>query len=270
MNEDPGIAVALGSAFLGVYAHSGFLCGLNKAGIFPAHIAGSSAGAIAGGLYAAGLRDGELQKAALSSELKSSYFDPYFAFRSAPMGVGILTGLLSGKRTISHLEELLPVHNIEDCQNASLHIAVTEFRGNRAEFLTNGPLAKSIMASCAVPILFLEQEISGKKYHDGGILHELPIAPFVENPDIHTIIVHDVAYPKATNMKKLRIGSIFGSSHRMMNQELFAFRRLEAERNGKKVILLQTNHPHPGLLQSAGKKLQFFQAGESTAQKITV
>ena len=68
MNEEPkaetpnpGIALALGSAFLGIYAHGGFLCGLNKAGVFPGHVAGASAGAMAGGFYASGMRGAELE-----------------------------------------------------------------------------------------------------------------------------------------------------------------------------------------------------------------
>jgi NTE family protein len=68
--SDPGVALALGSAFLGMYAHAGFLCGLNQAGVFPGHIAGASAGAMAGGFYAAGLRDSELEAAILCGKLK--------------------------------------------------------------------------------------------------------------------------------------------------------------------------------------------------------
>ena len=37
--SDPRVALFLGSAFLGIYAHGGFFCGLNEAGVFPSHIA---------------------------------------------------------------------------------------------------------------------------------------------------------------------------------------------------------------------------------------
>lgn len=267
---DPGIALALGSAFLGVYAHGGFLCGLSEAGVHPGHVAGASAGAIAGGFYAVGFRGEKLRDAVLSPVLKSSYPDPGMIFRGAPMFfVGKLTGLMNGKRVIRHLRQELDCERIEDTPSAKLSIAVSDLRKIEGKFLTTGPLAEAIMASCSVPILFTGQTIDGTEYHDGGILHELPMEPFIHDPAIHTIIVHAVSNPRKTSNKHLGVSSAFSHGHEMLNGALTAYRTKEAEKNGKRVIFVETNHPHPGLLQSAATKRRYFEEGRSTGLSLS-
>ena len=82
-------AVVLGSSFLGVYAHAGFLNGLARAGFAPGRIAGASAGAIAGALYASGLRGEALRDAALDVKLRRSFVDAGWVLRLP----GVLTSL---------------------------------------------------------------------------------------------------------------------------------------------------------------------------------
>lgn len=269
-SADPGIALALGSSFLGVYAHGGFLCGLNEAGIHPGHVAGSSAGAIAGGFYAAGFRGSKLRDAVLSPALKRSYPDPGMVLRGAPMFfIGRLTGLMNGKRVIRHLAQELGCALIEDAKSAKLSIAVTDLRKLEAKFLTSGPLPQAIMASCSVPVLFTGQTIADSEFHDGGILHELPLEPFIDDPSIHTIIVHAVTNPKRSTGKNLGISSAFSHSHKMLNRELTAHRMRVAETNGKRVIFVETTHPHPGIMQSATMKKRYFDKGHATGISIT-
>ncbi len=266
---DPGIALALGSSFLGVYAHGGFLCGLNEAGIHPGHVAGASAGAIAGGFYAAGFRGERLRDAVISPALKNSYPDMGIPFRGAPMFfIGRLTGLMSGKRVIRHLKRELPCGLIEDTTPVKLSIAVTDLRAHEGRFLTNGPLAESIMASCSVPILFTGQTIGGTEFHDGGILHELPMEPFINDPAIHTIIIHAVSNPRSKKRKHLGVSSAFSHGHEMLNRELTRYRVIEAEKNGKRVIQIETTHPHPGLFQSAVTKQRYFDEGRATGLSV--
>jgi len=266
---DPGVALALGSAFLGMYAHGGFLCGMNLAGVFPGQISGSSAGAMAAGFYAAGLRGSELEAAILCGKLKRSYPDLGMLLRVAPMFfIGRLSGLMHGKRVVRHLEKLLPVGAIEDTPDVKLKIAVTDLRGFAGSFLEEGPLARAMMASCSVPVLFTEQRIGETRYHDGGILHELPLEPFIRDPLIHTIIVHNVSYPVRAMGRHLGISAVFSHSHQMMNNALFAYRRAEAERNGKRVIVIETTHSHPGVFQTKAAKKRFFEAGHGSGLSI--
>jgi len=267
--SDPGIAVALSSAFLGVYAHGGFLCGLNQAGIFPGHIAGASAGALAGGFYAAGFRGPALEETVLSATLKKSYFDLLMFIRGAPLSIGILTGIMGGKRVVRHLKSVLPVAAIEETPEVKLSIAVTDLRRSEALFLTSGPLAESIMASCAVPILFSGQDIGGRKYHDGGITNEIPLEPFTADPAIHTIIIHKIIYPGDEKKNYLSIRAAFINGHNMLNDALQERRQKEAESNGKRVIILETRHTHPGILQSKATKKRCFEDGYRTGSSIS-
>jgi predicted acylesterase/phospholipase RssA len=68
-------AVILGSSFLGVYAHAGFMSALDSLGFSPARIAGSSGGALAGAFHACGLRGEALRDTALDPKLRRSFFD---------------------------------------------------------------------------------------------------------------------------------------------------------------------------------------------------
>ena len=59
--DDPGLAICLSSSFFGYYAHLGVLSAMEEIGLRPGRIAGASAGAMAGGLWAAGLRGEALE-----------------------------------------------------------------------------------------------------------------------------------------------------------------------------------------------------------------
>jgi len=265
---DPGIAVSLGSAFLGYYAHTGFLNGLNEQGIFPGKICGASAGALVASLYASGMQGDELRKFILDRELKKAFIDPGFLYRWIPMlFFGQPTGLLNGKRAIKFLEESLPVSKIEDCSKAELAIAVSNLRKKICPILQEGPLAQAISASCSVPGLFGEQEIAGERYFDGGILHESPLDHYFPDDEIHTIIVHRVDYPNPKK-KHFFVHDIFTASHDMFSAEITGYRKREAEFRGKRLIFCDTHHPHPGLLQSQEKKEAFYEKGCETGREI--
>ncbi|MGJ8644981.1 MAG: patatin-like phospholipase family protein [Luteolibacter sp.] len=266
---DRGVALALGSSFLGVYAHGGFLCGLNEAGIFPGHVAGSSAGALAGGFYAAGLRGEELEAEVLSSVLKRKYPDWMIPVRSFPQMFGKLSGIMGGEKVVKHLREVLPVSDISETPGVKLSLSVTDYRRQEAIFLTEGALADAMMASCAVPVLFSGQILNGREYHDGGVIHEVPIDPFISDPEIHTIIAHKIVHTRGATGKRLAVKDPFVNGYHMLNDALFEFRKQTAERNGKRVIVMKTQSKHPGLFQTKAAKKAFYDLGYRTAETIS-
>ncbi|YCM46535.1 patatin-like phospholipase family protein [Verrucomicrobiaceae bacterium 227] len=262
---DPGIALSLGSAFLGYDTHAGFLSGLNQCGIFPGKTSGASAGALAAALYAAGIRDTDLQQFLLSPRFKRAFLDPGFLYRWIPMLVlGQPTGLLSGKNMVNFLKKELPVQNIEDCPDAELSISVSNLRKQEHPVLTTGPLANSIMASCSVPLLFSEQEIKGERYFDGGILQEAPIEHFLDDPGIHTIIVHRVNYPGQKKRRFFFIHDVFTASHNTLTASILSFQKREAAMRGKKLIFLETIHSHPGFFPKRARREEFHRIGMET------
>src|SRR4051812_5950022 len=84
----PRIAVAFGSSFLGFAAHHGFLREILGAGHTPVAVAGSSAGAIVAGLYAAGLDLAQMEAAFTRRDLRGHFREWRMPFRA----IGALLG----------------------------------------------------------------------------------------------------------------------------------------------------------------------------------
>lgn len=148
--------LGMSSGFFGFFAHAGVLSALEDAGLPPAGVAGSSAGALVGGLWAAGLSAGRLADE-LHALRRDDFWDP---------GPGL--GLLRGRRFRRRLLDLLPSPRFEDCRVPAT-VTVHDVLRGRPEALGAGDLAAAIHASCAVPGLFQPVWIGGRPYVDGGV-----------------------------------------------------------------------------------------------------
>lgn len=149
-------SLAMSSGFFGFFAHTGMLTALLETGLAPVRISGSSAGALVGGLFAAGIGPERLRET-LYGLKREDFWDP------AP---GL--GLLSGQRFRRLLEELLPVRAFGEAQRP-LSVSVFEPLTGRTLALSEGKLAPAIHASCAVPFMFHPVRIGARYYLDGGI-----------------------------------------------------------------------------------------------------
>lgn len=154
--EQP-FSLGMSAGFFGFFAHTGVMTVLEDAGLLPRRITGASAGALVGGLWAAGV-----DAIALRDELvrlrREDFWDPR-------PGLGLLAGRLFRER----LEQLLPV---EDFHQARTPVAVSVFDvlTRRTRALDGGPLAPAIQASCTLPGLFHPTWHEGRPLLDGGIL----------------------------------------------------------------------------------------------------
>jgi NTE family protein len=149
--------LVMSSGFFAFFAHTGMLGALTAAAPPPAHLAGSSAGALVAGASAAGLTPAALA-ARLGSLRRQDFWDP------AP-GVG----LLAGRAFDRLLRELLPVTSFEAC-STPVAISVFELASRRTRVVARGDLPAAIRASCAVPGLFHPVTVDGRRCWDGGIL----------------------------------------------------------------------------------------------------
>lgn len=238
----------LGSSFLGVYAHAGFLNGLHEAGFVPGRVAGASAGALAGGLYAAGLRADRLRDAALDLVLRRSFLDAGAAFR-LPGVLSTLwsTGLFDGNKTVAHLRGLLGDIDIADL-DVPLDLAVTDADRSEPGIRRSGPLAELVMASCAVPGLFTIQRVGGKRYLDGGITGELPFSHLIDEPSVDTLILHRIRHePSAAGARRETFAKVMRCVLRTARDEFHELRMVRARASGKRVIEVVTRTPFPGL-----------------------
>jgi NTE family protein len=149
--------LGLSSGFFGFFAHAGVVSVLEEEGLRPARIVGSSAGALVGGLWAAGVPARSLREELLALR-REHFWDPW-------PGIGLLRGRLFRAR----LEEMLPVRTFEECPTP---VAVSAFDvlGLRTAVLRSGLLAPALHASCAAPVLFQPVRIGRRLYSDGGVL----------------------------------------------------------------------------------------------------
>lgn len=148
--------LGLSSGFFGFFAHAGVVGVLEEEGLRPARLCGSSAGALVGGLTAAGLPAAALHEALLALR-RQDFWDP---------GPGL--GLLRGRLFRARLEALLPVASFEACPRP-VALSVYDLRTRRTVVVRAGPLAPAIQASCAAPVLFQPVKVEGRRCLDGGV-----------------------------------------------------------------------------------------------------
>lgn len=155
--------LAMSSGFFAFFAHTGMLSALAARGLRPAHVAGSSAGALVAGAWAAGLPPEELARTLERLE-RGDFWDP------APGA-----GLLAGKKFDALLRRMLPVATFEACR-VPIRVSAFDILGRRTHVLASGDLSDAIRASCAVPAMFHPVWIERRPYWDGGILDRPGIA----------------------------------------------------------------------------------------------
>lgn len=165
-----GIALCGGGA-RGI-AHAGILKALEEAGIFPEFISGTSMGSIVGAYYAEGLSPEQI----LDILSKPRFYNA-FTIRIPYDGLTDLTYLK--KLLCSNIEE-----DTFEALQKKLFVCVTNLNTGEYEIFGGGKLSTTIMASCAIPLLFRPVKIQNSLYVDGGLLNNLPIEPLLDSCDI--------------------------------------------------------------------------------------
>jgi NTE family protein len=187
------ISLVLGSGGARGLAHIGAIRCLEEHGYEIRCIAGSSMGALIGGIYAAGKLDvyaewvRELQRRDIMKLLDWSFS------RGAVFG---------GDRIIAVLEEMIGKHAIEDLEIRFIAVA-TEINEQREVWLRRGSLFEAIRASIAMPLVFAPVRRDGMLLVDGGLINPVPIAPTL-NDDSAMIVAIDLNARAERLPKKLR------------------------------------------------------------------
>ncbi|MEG1587155.1 MAG: patatin-like phospholipase family protein [Bacteroidales bacterium] len=147
------------------FAHCGALMALEEFGLKPDVIAGTSAGAIVGALYAAGNKPQEISKMFMGKEF--SNFVKFLIPKA---------GFFDHSPFMDFLMEYLHVKTFEELQ-IPLHIVASDLDHGQSKVFTTGELARCVLASCSVPVIFNPVEIDGVHYVDGGIFRNFPVVP---------------------------------------------------------------------------------------------
>jgi NTE family protein len=212
------IGLALGGGAARGWAHIGVLKALERAGIKPDVIAGTSIGAVVGGCHAAGHLD-HLERWAL--ELTPKRIFGYLDFNFAG------TGLITGQRLCDRLEQHLGDRNIEDLPTRFTAVA-TEIGTGHEHWLSRGRLVEAVRASYALPGVFKPVKVNGRWLFDGALVNPIPVSVCRALGARYVIAVN-------LNFDILGRGSVISSPEAMFPDaggqlELVA----EAEREGKK------------------------------------
>lgn len=185
----PKIGLALGGGGARGAAHVGVLKVLIDAGIPIDVIAGTSVGAVVGGLYAAGVpiseleqhfRDASLMKAFMTVPLYVRILAEPILFTPRLLGAHPYDGLYRGGKFQKFTAEI----SLKDSGRINIETFETPFGAvctnvidGKSYIIRKGNLGLALQASTAVPGLRKPVEIDGHLYCDGGLVCNLPTKP---------------------------------------------------------------------------------------------
>ncbi len=201
---------ALGSA------HVGVLKVLEELRIPVDYVAGTSMGAIVGGLYSAGVSPAEMEEIVVEIDWRDMFDDrpprrelPYRRkvddqtnLARLEMGFNrgsfqLPPGLISGQKLGFTLQALaVQTAGIDDFDDLPLpfRAVATDIETGEMVVLSRGDLGRAIRASMSIPGVFSPIEIDGRLLVDGGLVRNLPV-DVVREMGAEVVIAVDVGAP---------------------------------------------------------------------------
>lgn len=160
-----GVDLVLSSGFLAFAEQAGFLAAVEELGLEVDGVCGTSSGALAGALWAAGL-----PAEAILDQLCASTPLSQVALHPRPW-----RGLFS----LDPVRRVLAEHLPDQLEALRMPVGVgTVGPGRTARLVTAGPAVDAILASCAVPWLFAPVPLDGVPHLDGGALDRTFLDPW--------------------------------------------------------------------------------------------
>lgn len=218
-SERPTIGLALSGGGARGAAHVGVLKVIEQMGIPVDYIAGTSMGAVVGGLYAMGMSPDQIEETIAEIDWNAIFQDepPRYerrirrnlddrtflmdarpGVREEEREVNLVPALIQGQRLGLALRRYtLPARSIDnfDKLNIPFRAVATDAVTGEAVILGTGDLATSIRASMAVPAAFAPVEIDDHLLIDGGLAMNLPVS-VVRDMGADIIIAVDVGGPR--------------------------------------------------------------------------
>ncbi len=208
-------------------AHIGILNVLQKNGLTPDIIVGTSMGAVIGGLFASGISAAKLKEIANNFNLNNFIERPNLPFLKKSQ-ISILDFLMLESYKSRLLKKL--GLNREDKMEAYLRNLIGEvcieelpvkFACNAVDLISgreiifeNGKLYKALRATMSLPILFEPTKIDNMLLLDGGVLNNAPVG-IARNLDAHKVILVDV-HKDIKEVPTEEIKNTFQLLHRMV------------------------------------------------------
>lgn len=161
------------------FAHAGVLRAMDELGIKPQIIAGTSAGSIAGALYASGVAPNQMLDAFRRIRFiqvpRFRIFGSKDTVEDSPNKQDRYI-FLKTHNLARILEANIPVRTFEELK-IPLVVNATKMASGQNIYFTKGELIRPVVASSAVPMLFRPVNIDGYDFVDGGVMQNLPVLP---------------------------------------------------------------------------------------------
>ncbi len=253
----PRIGLVLSGGGARGAAHIGVLKVLDELHLHVDAIAGTSMGAVVGGLYASGMSGRQIEALFTSVDWQDAFSDrprrADLGFRrkqedrdflvNLPLGVQghrlqIPAGLIQGQKLTQLLRRAtLPVVNVTRFDDLPIpfRAVATDLESGAAVIMDSGDLTTALRASVSAPGFLAPVERDGRLLVDGGLVENLPI-DVARGMGVDVLIVVDAGFPLQT---RDRLNSLTSVS----NQALAILVRRDVERQratlGPRDLLLE-------------------------------
>ena len=165
MTRKPRIGLALGSGSARGWSHIGVIRALERAGISPEIVCGTSIGALVGAAYAAG----EIDR--LHDWVRTLRWQAVVGLLDLRMN----GGLIAGEKLVDFFRSHYRDEGIAGLTR-SFGCVATELVSGREIWLREGPVIDAVRASIATPGLFTPVEREGRLLVDGGLVNPVPVS----------------------------------------------------------------------------------------------
>jgi NTE family protein len=193
--EKPKIGLVLSGGGAKGLAHVGILKAMEKAGIRPDYIVGTSMGSVVGGLYALGYSADELEQIILNIDWEllitnrvelnniafeeKEYYNRYLVELPVIDGkVALPSGLIHGQMLSETLHYYTwPANNIQDFDDFPIpfRCIATDVKTGKGVVLRDGYLHDALRASIAIPTFFTPFDMDSTLVVDGGVVNNYPV-----------------------------------------------------------------------------------------------
>ncbi len=146
-------------------AHIGAIKMLEQSGFKITSVAGTSMGALVGGIFATGLLK--------NFEEWISSLDMMEVLKLTDFSIS-KKGFVKGKKVIEKIKEIVPDRRIEELPIPFCAVATDIIQGSEVVF-TEGDLFEAIRASISIPTVFQPHKIGERYYVDGGLMNPIPV-----------------------------------------------------------------------------------------------
>ncbi len=221
-------------------AHIGVLKALEEQGVRIDAIAGTSMGAVIGGLYASGYTVAELEQLARTLDWRQVLSDdpprPDVPFRRKQDdrdflvkrklsfrddgSLGLPLGVIQGQNLALLLERLLVhVSDTRDFDRLPIpfRAVATDIANDQKVIFRSGHLPQAIRASMSIPAVFAPVEIEGRLLVDGGMVDNIPM-DVARDMRVDRLIVVDIGTPLMPRDELLTVVDVLNQSITMMTR----------------------------------------------------